>query len=113
MEAAKPLKLMTASEERLHIIGYIQAPIKLGELELGHEFVVVNSLVAPVILGVDFLHANSLVLAFTQSPVMVCHVEPTSKPSPNLIRHSNRFFLYMRLRGKCMQEPVPSLHWRN
>ena len=40
VEAAKPLKLVTTSGEQLPIIGYIQAPIKLSELELWHEFVV-------------------------------------------------------------------------
>jgi len=38
----------------------------LGELEVLHNFVVVENLVAPVILGVNFLH---LMLDFTRVPV--------------------------------------------
>ena len=45
--------------------------IQLGELEFTHTFVVVSKLVAPVILGVDFLHANGLVLDFIQIPVCI------------------------------------------
>ena len=36
-----------------------------------HDFVVVGNLVAPLILGVDFLHVNALVLDFTDMPVTV------------------------------------------
>ena len=38
-----------------------------------HTIVVVPREVALVILGVDFMHANSLVLDFTQTSVCVCH----------------------------------------
>ena len=77
------LRLVTTSGEHLPIVEHIQAPVKLGELELMHEFVVVDSLVAPVILGVDFLQGNGLVLDFTQTPVMVRHAtaKPTMPPS--------------------------------
>ena len=83
IQPRQPLRLVTASGEHLPIMEHIQAPVKLGELELMHEFVVVESLVAPVILGVDFLQGNGLVLDFTQTPVMVQHatVEPTLPPS--------------------------------
>ena len=64
------------------ILDHIRAPIKLGELELVHEFVVVESLVAPVILGIDFLHNNALVLDFTETPVRVrTHPTPQSEAS--------------------------------
>ena len=33
-----------------------------------HDFVVVESLVTPMILGVDFLHENALVLDFKHQP---------------------------------------------
>ena len=80
VEAPKLLKLVTASGDLLQIVGHVQAPVKLGELELQHKFVVVEKLVAPVILGVDFLHCNSLVLNFTQSPVIVHHENPIPGP---------------------------------
>ena len=49
--------------------------MQLGELCVTHEFIVVKTLVAPVILGIDFLRMNGLVLDFTQNPVVV-HVAP-------------------------------------
>ena len=68
---------MTASGEELPIVEHIQAPVQLGELELLHEFVVVENLVAPVILGVDVLHGNGLVLDFTQTQVGVRYANPS------------------------------------
>ena len=59
IEARRPLQLLTALGEQLPILEHVRAPVKLGELELLHESVVVENLVAPVILGVDFLHANA------------------------------------------------------
>ena len=38
-----------------------------------HDFIVVKNLVAPVILGVDFLCTNGLILDFTTTPVTVHH----------------------------------------
>ena len=70
-EATRSVQLVTASGERLPVLEHIQATVQLGELELLHDFVVVESLVAPVILGVDFLHKNGLVLDFTQTPASV------------------------------------------
>ena len=83
IQPRQPLRLVTTSGKHLPIVEHIQAPVKLGELELMHEFVVVDSLVAPVILGVDFLQGNGLVLDFTQTPVMVRHAtaKPTMPPS--------------------------------
>jgi len=41
-----------------------------------HEFVVVKTLVTPVILGIDFLQGNRLTLDFTQNPVAVSNRPP-------------------------------------
>ncbi len=68
---ARHLKLMTASGAELPLLGHIRSSIRIGEIELLHTFVVVKSLVAPVILGVDFLHENGLVHDFTQTLVQV------------------------------------------
>ena len=82
VEARRPLQLVTASGEQLPIVEHIRAPVKLGELELLQEFVVVENLVAPVILGVDFLHENGLVLDFTQSHVEVRQANPNLSTVP-------------------------------
>ena len=61
---AEPIQLVTASGDPLTILDRVRAPVKIGDLELIHDFVVVENLVSPVILGVDFLHNNGLVLDF-------------------------------------------------
>ena len=61
---AKPIQLVTVSGDPLKILDHVQAPVKIGDLELVHD------LVSPVILGVDFLHNNGLVL-FSSLPVTV------------------------------------------
>jgi len=48
-----------------------------------HEFVVVKSLVAPVILGIDFLQRNGLILDFTQNPVAVSN-RPSKGSDPTI-----------------------------
>ena len=68
---AMHLKLVTASGAELPVLGHIRSSIRIGEIELLHTFAVVESLVASVILGIDFLHENGLVLDFTQAPVQV------------------------------------------
>ena len=66
------LQLVTASGEQLKIVDYIKAPVTLGKLSTKyHDFVVVNNLVAPVILGMDFLQINRIVLDFASRPIGV------------------------------------------
>ena len=69
IKAPRQLRLVTALGDQLPIRGHVQGTIQLGELKFGHTLVVVPKLAAPVILGVDFLHANGLVLDFNQTPV--------------------------------------------
>ena len=45
---------MTASGAELPVLGHIRSFIQIGGIELLHTFVVVESLVASAILGVDF-----------------------------------------------------------
>ena len=72
VNSSKAVKLITASGDPLLIFKYVKALVQLGELKICHEFVVVNSLVTPAILGVDFLQGNYLSLDFSQTPVAVC-----------------------------------------
>ena len=65
------LRLVTASGEPMLITGCIQAPVRISQLEITHQFLVVERLVTPVILGVDFLQQHNLVLNFASSPVAI------------------------------------------
>ena len=79
----KALQLMTASGDSLPILQHVKALVQLGELNIFHEFVVVNSLVTPIILGVDFLQENGLTLDFSQTPVAVCSGHAKHSSSSN------------------------------
>lgn len=72
VNSSKAVQLITASGDPLLILKYVKALVQLGELKICHEFVVVNSLVTPAILGVDFLQGNCLSLDFSQTPITVC-----------------------------------------
>ena len=72
VNSSKAVQLITASGDPLPILKYVKALVRLGELKICHEFVVVNSLVTPAILGVDFLQGNCLSLDLSQTPVAVC-----------------------------------------
>ena len=74
--AGRPIQLVTASGDQLPILQHVKASVQLGELHVLHEFVVVKTLVAPVILGIDFLQGNGLMLDFTQNPVAVSKRPP-------------------------------------
>ena len=58
-ESAKPpVLLVTASGGHMPIMDHVHAPVHFGELAMIHNFVVVESLVSPVILGVHFLQSG-------------------------------------------------------
>ena len=98
VKGTKPLRLVTASGDDLPIVDHIRAPVKLGELELVHEFVVVESLVAPVILGIDFLHDNALVLDFTATPVRVCNYHTPQIETSDTVALAEVLPMYQRAR---------------
>ena len=72
--AGRPIQLVTASGDQLPILQHVKASVQLGELHVLHKFVVVKTLVAPVILGINFL--QGLTLDFTQNPVAVSKRPP-------------------------------------
>ena len=66
---AQPLpqiQLQTASGESLPIIDYVSVDVQIGKMKTSvrHNFIIVSSLIAPVILGIDFFQQHSLVLDF-------------------------------------------------
>ena len=65
------VRLITASGEPLHIAGRVQASVRICQLNVIHQFLVVDKLVTPVILGLDFLQQHNLVLNFASRPVTI------------------------------------------
>ena len=72
----KGLKLASAAGEPIPVIGKVIAPITVGALCVDPNFVVVHSLITPVILGIDFLQKHGIVLDFTMMPVTIHNVNP-------------------------------------
>ncbi len=85
IQPALQVQLITASGEPLPILELIKAPTT--QLSVSHEFVVVNNLVTPAILGIDFLQRHMLVLDFTTTPVSIMPSE--RKHSPRPVEHAN------------------------
>ena len=64
-------QLVTASGEPLLVVDHIRAKVRIKELQMVHDFLVVDSLIVPVILGIKFLQENQLILDFSYAPVGV------------------------------------------
>ena len=69
--ASRELRLVTAAGEPIKVLGYVSVKVKVGQVSVEHPFVVVKSLIAGVILGIDFLRQHELVLDFAFSPIKV------------------------------------------
>ena len=65
------VRLVTASGEPLQVAGRVQASVKICQLNVIHQFLVVDKLVTPVILRLDFLQQHNLVLNFASRPVTI------------------------------------------
>ena len=70
----KSVHLVTASGEELPVLEFVKAAVCIPGItsSVTHDFLVVKDLVSPCILGVDFLHAQKLMLDFGKCPVRVC-----------------------------------------
>ena len=66
--ASRELRLVTAAGETIPVLGYVSAPVEVGQVSVEYPFVVVKSLIVGVIHGIDFLRQHELVLDFTFSP---------------------------------------------
>lgn len=67
----REFQLVSAAGERIPVVGHVSAPVQVCALGVEHPFVVVDALITPVILGMDFLQGHGLVLDFASSPVRV------------------------------------------
>ena len=65
------LNLISAAGEPIPVIGQFVAPIRVGNLLVDHNCIVIPSLITPVILGLDFLHKHRIILDFTTIPVSI------------------------------------------
>ena len=84
--ALSPIQLKTAAGEPLPIIDYIQTQVCIANMEssVQQNFVVVSSLVAPVILGLDFFQQHGLILDFTGSNIKIYSKRAPHSPPDRL-----------------------------
>ena len=80
----KGLQLVSAEGKEIPVVGCTTLPVCLADLIVNHKFVVVQSLISPIILGIDFLQWHSLVLDFTTSPVSIVSKQIKSDLKPSL-----------------------------
>ena len=73
-------KLVTASGQPLTIVNCVKLTVCLNCLGVSHKFVVVQDLITPGILGIDFLQQHNLILNFFTSPVTVSLPQPHLSP---------------------------------
>ena len=73
------LTLVSAAGEDIPVLGCVTVTSSVGTLQVTHLLIIVPSLIAPVILVLDFLQKHGLVLNFTVSPVKIqsCMNQPT------------------------------------
>ena len=84
IESQMPLpqiKLVTASGGKLPIIDCVKAAIEVQGEKFTHDFLVVDNLITPVILGIDFLQEHQLTLNFSRTPVMMTKTAATVEAS--------------------------------
>ena len=58
---------LRASEDETPIRDYVSVAMQLNKERISHNFVVVDKLIVPVILGVNFLQGNGLTLDFSST----------------------------------------------
>ena len=55
----------------MSIVGMVRLMVQLGSYTTGHELLVAEQLLMPVILGVDFLCKHTVTVVFDQSLVYI------------------------------------------
>ena len=65
------IQLVTASGDKLTIKDYVRVPIEMQGEKLTRDFLMVDKLITPVILGIDFLQRHGLTLNFNHSLAMI------------------------------------------
>jgi len=65
------LRLVTAAGDELAMVDHIKTTVSIQCQTVTHCFVVVDALIVPVILGIDFLQQHKLTLDFASTPVKI------------------------------------------
>ena len=63
------VKLVTAAGNDLLMVDHIRATVQIQDYTVTHSFIVVNTLITPAILGIDFLQQHSIKIDFATTPI--------------------------------------------
>ena len=63
------VKLVTAAGDDLLIVDHIQTTVQIQHHTITHSFIVVNALITPAILGIDFLQQHGITIDFASTPI--------------------------------------------
>ena len=81
------VKLVTEAGVDLLMIDHIQTTVEIQNCTVNHMFVVVNTLITPAILGMDFIQQHGIVIDFARIPVKILlpptpenNTDPTLRP---------------------------------
>ena len=72
-------------KEPLPITGCVYALVQIHHLEVIHQFLVVERLVAPVIFDLDFMQQHNIVVSFASRPVTISNHKEIIKQMPEVI----------------------------
>ena len=64
-------QLQTADGHKLTVIGKVKAHLQLEQFSTEHRFLVTNSFITPVILGIDFVSKHNVRLDYSTDPVSI------------------------------------------
>ena len=73
------VKLVTAAGDDLLIVDHIQTTVRIQHHNITHSFIVVNTLITPAILGIDFLQQHGITIDFASSPIDISIPPVTDK----------------------------------
>ena len=80
------VKLVTAAGDDLLMIDHIQTTVQIQHHTVNHMFVMVNVLITPVILGMDFLQQHGIVIDFASTPVKIFLPPATENNTDPILR---------------------------
>ena len=63
------VKLVTAAGNDLLMVDHIRATVQVQNYTVTHSFIVVDTLITPAILGIDFLQQHSIKIDFATTPI--------------------------------------------
>ena len=105
-KSLKGLQLIPVKGKEIPVLEFITISQQLGKLQVNHNFMVVHSLIALVILGVDFLQKYNLVLDFPSYPVSITPKTVNEWKTPGVPRGGARGYLAPALRGPIIILPT-------